>query len=79
LREFKRLELKSKLILTVHDSIVVDVFPNERDKVAKALKWAMSDVSEELEERFNYKPVLPLAIEMEAGKNWMDKALVNVD
>jgi hypothetical protein len=47
--------------------------------VAKALKWAMSDVSEELEERFNYKPVLPLAIEMEAGKNWMDKALVNVD
>ena len=57
----------------------MDVFPNERDKVGKALKWAMSDVSEELEERFNYTPVLPLAIEMEAGKNWMDKALVNVD
>lgn len=79
LREFRRLELNSKLILTVHDSIVVDVFPGERDKVAKALKWAMSEVSEELKERFNYKPVLPLAIEMEAGKNWMDKALVNVD
>jgi len=54
-------------------------FRMSETRLAKALKWAMSDVSEELEERFNYKPVLPLAIEMEAGKNWMDKALVNVD
>lgn len=79
MREFKKLQLKSKLMLTVHDSIVVDVFPGEKGAVVKALKWAMSDVSEELEERFNYKPVLPLDIEMEAGVNWMDKALVSVD
>ncbi len=79
LREFIKLNLQSKLMLTVHDSIVVDVFPGEKEKVVKALKWAMSDVSEELETRFNYKPVLPLDIEMEAGANWMDKAVVSVD
>ena len=79
LREFNKLNLQSKLMLTVHDSIVVDVFPGEKEKVVNALKWAMSEVSEELETRFNYKPVLPLDIEMEAGANWMDKAVVSVD
>ena len=79
LREFRQQELKSKLILTVHDSIVVDMFPGEQDKVAQALKKAMCGVSEELIERFNYTPVLPFNIEMEVGENWMDKAPVSID
>ena len=79
LRAFRDKNLKSKLILTVHDSIVVDVYPNERDEVVRTLVWAMRDVGEELKARFDYTPVLPLDVEAEAGKNWMEKAPVSVD
>lgn len=79
LRGFREHELKSKLILTVHDSIVVDCFPGEQEQVVKILKWAMADVGEELTERFDYTPVLPLDIEAEAGKNWMETTPVSVD
>ena len=79
LRAFRDKNLKSKLILTVHDSIVVDVYPNERDEVVRTLVWAMRDVGEELKTRFDYTPVLPLDVEAEAGKNWMEKAPVSVD
>jgi len=79
LRAFRDKNLKSKLILTVHDSIVVDVFPSERDEVVRTLVWAMRDVGEELKTRFDYTPVLPLDVEAESGKNWMEKAPVSVD
>jgi DNA polymerase I-like protein with 3'-5' exonuclease and polymerase domains len=79
LRGFREHNLTSKLILTVHDSIVVDVYPGERDTVVKILRWAMADVGEELQERFNYTPVLPLDIEAEAGKNWMETTVISVD
>ena len=79
LKAFKEKNLKSKLILTVHDSIVVDVFPGERDEVVRTLTWAMRNVGEELEARFGYTPVLPLDVEAESGKNWMEKAPISVD
>ena len=71
-RRFKELGLKSLLILTVHDSIVCDVYPGERDKVANALKWAMTEISEEIKERWNYTMALPLKCEMASGPTWMD-------
>ena len=78
LRFFNENRLKSKLILTVHDSIVVDVFPGEKYDVVTGLTWAMREVSEELKERFDYTTVLPLDIEMEAGSNWMETSGVEV-
>lgn len=71
LKRFKSEGFKSRLILTVHDSIVVDCHPDEMDAVCEALKWAMLGVREEVKERFDYDPVIPLDIEIEAGKNWM--------
>ena len=73
LREFKRLDLKSKLILTVHDSIDVDAHPDERSKVINALHWAMTKVVDEIKDRWNYTFVLPLDIEISEGKNWLDQ------
>ena len=69
---FRKHNLKSKIIVTVHDSIVVDCAPDEQDIVVKGIVWAMKGVKEELVSRFNYEPVLPLDIEIEAGKNWME-------
>lgn len=73
LRKFRELNLRSKLILTVHDSIVSDVYPGELEKVKEALTWAMVDVTKEAEERWNYTFALPLEIEISGGKNWLDQ------
>ena len=73
LRKFRELKLRSKLILTVHDSIVSDVYPGELEKVKEALTWAMVDVTKEAEQRWNYTFALPLEIEISGGKNWLDQ------
>lgn len=79
LRLFKKHNLKSKLILTVHDSIVVDCHPDELTQVKKVLVEAMANVGEELEQRFDYKPVLPLDVEMTVGDNWLDQEEIPLD
>jgi DNA polymerase I-like protein with 3'-5' exonuclease and polymerase domains len=72
-RAFRALGLQSKLILTVHDSIVADCHPDELAIVAEVLTWAMRDIQGEMKDRWGYDPVLPLDIEIEAGPNWMQK------
>lgn len=69
---FKELGLKSKLILTVHDSIVVDCHPSEVEAVCECLQWGMAGLSSAIEERWGYTPEVPLEIEIEGGKNWME-------
>ena len=72
-------DLRSRLILTVHDSIVVDVHPEEIDDVKKVLKDAMLGVKDDLKTRFNYEPVLPLDIEIEMGPDWMSMSEIDID
>lgn len=73
LRLFRKHKLKSKLILTVHDSIVVDCHPDELTQVKEVLLEAMSKMEAEIEQRFDYKLVLPLDVEMTVGKNWLEQ------
>lgn len=73
LRLFRQQNLRSKIILTVHDSLVSDTHPDEIDQVKAILTTAMTEVGEELESRFNYKAVVPLKIEISRGKNWLDQ------
>lgn len=79
LRKFREMGLISKLILTVHDSIVVDIKSGEVEDVGKALQWAMSGVDEELQQRFGYQAVLPLDTEYSVGSNWMNMEEISVD
>jgi len=78
LAAFRSLKLSSKLILTVHDSIVVDVYPGELDAVCAAVAEAM-DIVQEVKERFDYDFVLPLDLEIEAGPNWMDQSEIPLE
>ena len=71
--------LRSKLILTVHDSIVIDIYPGELEQVKECAVWAMRDIENEIEERFGYKLPIPLDIEMEVGKNWMEMSEVSLN
>jgi DNA polymerase I-like protein with 3'-5' exonuclease and polymerase domains len=79
LRAFKMRNLRSKLILTVHDSIVIDIYPGELEQVKECAVWAMRDIENEIEERFGYKLPIPLDIEMEVGKNWMEMSEVSLN
>ena len=79
LRAFKERDLKSKIILSVHDSIVCDVVKEELPQVKAALKWAMVGVADEMKERFNYDTILPLDIEIAIGPNWMEIEEISVD
>ena len=64
-------ELNSKIILTVHDSIVVDCYPGEEDNLYRLLQDAMSySIGKEMKNRFNYDLCLPLDVEMVKGVNW---------
>ena len=72
-RLFKQHNLLSKLILTVHDSIVVDTHPDEIEQVKGILTQAMTKVGEESEKLFNYKLVVPLDIEISGGINWLEQ------
>jgi len=79
LKAFKMRNLRSKLILTVHDSIVIDIYPGEIGQVKECAVWAMRDIENEIEERFGYKLPIPLDIEMEVGKNWMEMSEVSLN
>lgn len=70
-RRFQELGLNSLIILTVHDSIVVDTHPDETDAVNDALTWAMTGVLDEVRERWEHESCLPLAIEIESGPTWL--------
>lgn len=61
--ELKRQGLKSKLILQIHDELLVDCAPNELPAVEKILKDCMENV---------VKLSVPLTVNIEHGKNWFE-------
>tara|TARA_A100001391_G_scaffold116987_2_gene79269 strand:- start:4155 stop:6260 length:2106 start_codon:yes stop_codon:yes gene_type:complete len=62
----------SKIINTVHDSIVLDIFPGEENLVAKLTHKAMTEVDKQFEDVYNIKWNVPLAVDIEIGNNWLD-------
>lgn len=66
-------QLKSKIILTVHDSVVIDCYPGEFSEIQKILHEAMEGVTDEIKERWGYEFSIPLPIEISTGKNWLDQ------
>ena len=61
--KFKTLQLKSKLILQVHDELIVDTHPDEVDAVLKTLQDEMQNA---------VTLSVPLTVETECGDRWYD-------
>lgn len=61
---------KSRIILTVHDSIGLDVHPDEIDEVARLVKDCMENPDTE---RFGVTLTVPMAADIEVGPSWGDK------
>ena len=65
-------QVKSLCVLTVHDSIVIDVYPGEQEIMKEILAEGMEGVADEVALRYDYKMVIPLAIEIKSGSNWLN-------
>jgi DNA polymerase-1 len=61
--ELKKLELKTKMILQVHDELVFDLFITEKEIVMNIVKQKMENTVE---------IGIPLLTEMNTGKNWLE-------
>jgi DNA polymerase I-like protein with 3'-5' exonuclease and polymerase domains len=72
-RRLKELGLRSLLINTVHDSLVMDVYPGEERICIKLLAECMLAVQEEATRRWNYTLSIPLGCELMIGPNWLSK------
>ena len=62
-RAFKEQGIRSKLILQVHDEIVVDLIPLEREAVEKIVREQMEGAA---------KLQVPLVVDIGVGKNWLE-------
>jgi len=63
---YKRLKsenLKSRLILQVHDELLIETLISEKEQVAKILKESMENAADLL---------VPLSVEVKYGKNWYE-------
>lgn len=61
--EFKSKKMKSKIIMQVHDELIVEAPENEKEQAAKILKTQMEKA---------VKLSVPLTVEVGIGKNWFE-------
>ena len=65
-------DLKSCIVNTVHDSIVIDVHPNEIQQVIDVINSVNDNMTDIINKQFNIKINVPLLLEAKIGKNWLD-------
>jgi DNA polymerase I-like protein with 3'-5' exonuclease and polymerase domains len=73
---FRENNLQSVICNTVHDSIVIDVHPDEKDICIKLMREAMLSLPEQTEERYGVFYDMPVEIELKIGNNWLDLSVV---
>ncbi len=59
----KENNLKSKLILQIHDELIVEAYPDEIEKVSEIVKTQMEGA---------VKMAVPMSVELKLGKSWYD-------
>lgn len=62
-QKMKESRVKSKLILQIHDELLVDIYPGEEEQISTLLKECMTSV-------VNFE--LPLEVAVSYGKTWYD-------
>lgn len=63
--------VRSLLVLQVHDSLIVDVYPGEEQQMARLMHDSMTGVVETMKEIWNVEFNVPLAVDIKYGPNWL--------
>ena len=71
-KEMRNRNLKSLIVNSVHDSIVIDTYPNEEGEVKACISEAEKDIRPQFLAKFQVDFDVPLIMECKIGKNWMD-------
>ncbi len=74
LLEFEKLlePLQSCLVNTVHDSMVIDVHPEEVKKVLTIVESINANLNCVIKDAYDIEMNVPLLLEAKIGKNWLD-------
>ena len=70
---------QSKIVNSVHDSIVIDVHPDETTEVLNTIEAVDADLKNIIDKRFNINFNVPLALEAKIGVNWLEQEEVTND
>ena len=65
-------DLRSCIVNTVHDSIVIDVHPNEEQAVLEVINNTNKKLKSIIDNRWNVDFNVPLLLEAKIGPNWLD-------
>jgi DNA polymerase I-like protein with 3'-5' exonuclease and polymerase domains len=72
-KAIKHCGMKSKIILSVHDDITIDVHPDEIESAITMIRHIFSTMNKHVEDKFGIKTNIPIEGEMSIGDNWLDK------
>ena len=72
LRELNKQGVQSLLINTVHDSLVMDVHPQEKEQMVDLMKECMLCISDECKVRYDLVFDMPIDIELKIGRDWLN-------
>ncbi len=64
--------MKTLMMNTGHESVILDVHPEEYSQVLDCLNQGFSGIKESLKERFDCDLNVPLDFEIKSGSNWLD-------
>jgi DNA polymerase I-like protein with 3'-5' exonuclease and polymerase domains len=64
---------RSKIVNSVHDSIVIDIHPDEESTVIGVIELVNNDLKQIIDKKFNIDFNVPLALEAKLGLNWLDQ------
>ena len=71
-KRLNKASYKSCVVKTVHDSIVIDVHPNELKEVMAIINQVNDDMTSIINLHFDIKLNVPLLLEAKIGNNWLD-------
>jgi DNA polymerase I-like protein with 3'-5' exonuclease and polymerase domains len=64
-------DYRSSIVNTVHDSIVIDVHPDEVDDVISIIKLVDAQLVKLVEEAYGVTINVPMKLEAKIGPNWL--------
>jgi len=64
--------MQSCIVNTVHDSVVLDIHPDETDKVLKIINRTNDKLISIVNKKWNINFNIPLLLEAKIGPNWLD-------
>jgi DNA polymerase I-like protein with 3'-5' exonuclease and polymerase domains len=70
--KMRQKQLKSMIVNSVHDSIVIDTYPNEENEVKQCIFEVENNIRNNFLTKLGVDFDVPLIMECKIGENWME-------